>query len=471
MPVFTYTAGTLPAWRFVPAAEAIELSRWDAGFNVHATHIGAGWRSVEQLGGRLSEGHRADRIGDSEVVLYRPSHLDRGVLDLEPAHLLTAPVRSPRAIGPGDVVVSKFLPPRVALISQDAPRHAPDGNCVRIIGLAADEALWVASVLDHPAFAATLSRGASGHTLPRVGARDLAELPLPPTPPGLDAQATLWAAAAEQRLAAQREMLELQLEAQTLADETAPPPPNPRIPARLDPADIPDTWAPDQAALLRYQRQLSAVGWAPLHRFLAREPARLREEIPPSRVLQLHYARGDLSFALPEIAPVQATLFRIYADPLRPDEVLMSSLGTAPKVVLNHPAAPATVWVSDVWARLDGGAVPGALALLLGVPQVHWQLARAATGVVRQIIGRGELVNVHIPTIAAPTAASMPFERSSPPWSPQRWRELDDPRNRQRPARPSAQRASPARRAPPRRPGRRKHLVGRAGRAPPRLPP
>lgn len=383
----------------------VVLERWDADFTLHNIAAGAGWQSVEQLGAQVSEGERSDRV---EVlgILYRPSALDRGVLNPEPTHLQSPALRSPRAVGPGDLVVGKFLPPRVALITQETPRHAPDGNCVRIVGLTAEQALWVASVLSHSTFAGALSHLASGRTLPRVGTRDLAELPLPPVPLGIEGTATRWAAVADARLAALRELHELHAEAQALADD-APPPPESRTPTWVPVAEMPDSWVPDQAALLRYQHELAARGWVPLGHFLMDEPARLRDPIPPARLLLLSDARGDLSFELPELAPIEPPWFRIYADPLRPGEILLSTLGTWPKVVLNHPVATSTVWLSDQWARLDGGTLPGALALLLGTSQVTWQLARAATGAVRQFIGREELVDIRLPALTSSAAASL----------------------------------------------------------------
>lgn len=397
MAVSTTTASAPLAWRFVPAAEVVVLDRWDADFTLHRIAAGAAWRSLEQLGALVSEGERSDRV---EVLstLYRPSNLDRCTLSPGSEHLRSPSTRSPRAVGPGDVVVGKFLPPRVAVITEATPRHAPDGNCVRLVGLTADQALWVASVLNHPTFADTLSHLASGCALPRLGARDLANLPFPPVPSSLEGTANMWAAAADSRFGTLREFHELQAEAQALADD-APPPPEPRTPTWVPVADMPDSWVPDQAALLHYQHELAARGWVPLRHFLVDEPARLRDPIPPSRLLLLSDAKGDLSFALPELAPVKPPWFRIYADPLRPDEILLSTLGSSPKVALNHPVVPSTVWLSDQWARLDGGAVPGALALLLGTTQVTWQLARAATGAVRQFIGRGELVDIRLPAL------------------------------------------------------------------------
>jgi hypothetical protein len=72
--------------------------------------------------------------------------------------------------------------------------------------------------------------------------------------------------------------------------------------------------------------------------------------------------------------------------------------------VLNQPPVASTVWLSDQWARLDAGEAAGAVALLLGTRQVIWQLGCAATGAVRQFIGREELAEIRLPALP-PTAA------------------------------------------------------------------
>lgn len=387
-----------PPWRFLPGEDAILLDRWDADANVHPHVVGSAWRSLHDLDAEVSEGLRPDRSSGPEPVLFRPSHLVDGLVVPEAEHLAAIPVRSSRAVGPGDVVVSKFLPARAGLVSPAVPRHVPDGNCVRVVGLRPDQALWLTSLLDHPGFAAHLARRSSGRTLPRVGSRDLAEMPLPPVPAGVSELVPPWLDTSEGLLDVHRELFGLRREAQALADDDAPLPPDPRRPTRVSAGELPETLAPDQAALARYQRQLGRAGWVPLARFLTTKPVRLRKRIPPARVLHLSDANDDLSFRLPEPAPVRPPWFRLYADPIRPGEVLLSTLGSAPKVVLNEPASPSTVWLTDQWARLDGGPTAGALAVLLATRQVAWQLGSATTGAVRQFIGREELADVRVPS-------------------------------------------------------------------------
>lgn len=397
---------SVAGWRVVRAEEAVCLERWDAETCLWPTST-ARSASLASRGAELLGGARSGQAPLDETLLYRPSSLEDGLLWPSREQLTRGPGRSPWAVGPGDVIVSRFLPPRAAFVSPGAPRHALDANCIRITGLRPAEALWLVGLLAHPMFAAALAQRSAGRMLPRVGARDLEDLPIPAAPAELGAVAEAWTEASDERLAVQRELLGLRAEAQGIADETVLPLPDASRPAWVAPAEVADTWAPDQAACVRYQLALARAGWLTLEHFLLREPERLRVAIPPARVLNLGGATGDLGFREPQLAPVQSPLFRLYADPLRPQEVLLSTLGTAPKVVLNLPPSPSTVWLSDQWARLDGGATPGALALVLETAQVGVQLASGATGAVRQFIGREELSAVRVPPLASSVAASL----------------------------------------------------------------
>jgi hypothetical protein len=362
-----------------------------------------GWRTIKDLGGRITEGAR----DGSSLLLYRPSDLDAGLLNPDRLQMLRAPDVAARAIAPGDVMVGKHVPVGVAWITPAAPRHAPDANCLRVVGLKPTVGLWVAAVLGHEAFASTVRHRAAGLALPRLGARELVAIPLPEPPPEVAALAELWRQAADGRLEAQRDLAELVAEVEDLTDQLAPDLPDLSRSTWVAPELIPETWAPDQAALLRYQADLAHRGWVQLSNFLTHGPSRLREHLPSVRVLTLSDGQGEFGFRVPDLREVSGAIFRVYSDPLRSGEVLLSTLGSCPKVVFNHPPAATTIWLVDQWARLDGRAHPGALALLLSTRRVAWQLARATTGAVRQFIGRGDLAAIRIPAIPNATAMSL----------------------------------------------------------------
>lgn len=407
MPLPCPSTAAPPPWRFVPAGEVSVLERWDADYCVNVVVAGAGWATLSMLGAEIGEGLRSKRVEGSELTLYRPSHFDRGLVVPDDEHLSAEPVHSSRSVGPGDVLVSKFLPPRVALVSPSTPRHAPDSNCLRVIGLGDSLALWLTALLNHPSFSKIVDQLASGRALPRIGVRELAEMSVPEPPAGLPALTAEWNEAADERIAVRRELVQLRKEAQDLADESAPSPPDPHRPVWVPAKELPTSLAPDQVALIRFQRKLAKFKWEMLSSYLLAEPARRREPIPSGRLLRLVDATSDLGFQLPEVETISPPWFRLYAEPLKAGELLLSTLGSSPKVVLNQPPASEQIWLSDQWARLDGGSTSGALALVLGTKQVVWQLGCAATGAVRQFIVRSDLGEVRVPGPHSALAASL----------------------------------------------------------------
>lgn len=407
MPPSRPSTATPAPWRFVSAGEISGLERWDADYCVNVVATGARWATLSSLGAEIGEGLRSKRVEGSELTLYRPSHFDRGVVVPDDEHLSVEPIHSSRSVGPGDVLVSKFLPPRAALVSPSTPRHAPDSNCLRVVGLGDSLALWLTALLNHPTFSKIVDQLGSGRALPRIGVRELEEMAVPESPVGLPALAAEWNEAADERLDVRRELMALRAEAQELADESAPSIPDPHQPAWVPAKELPSSLAPDQVALFRFQRKLAKVKWETLSPYLLTEPARLREPIPSGRLLRLVDATGDLGFQLPEVETISPPWFRLYAKPLQAGELLLSTLGSSPKVVLNQPPASEQVWMSDQWARLDGGETSGALALALGTEQVAWQLGSATTGAVRQFIVRSDLGEVRVPVWNSASARAL----------------------------------------------------------------
>jgi hypothetical protein len=212
-----------------------------------------------------------------------------------------------------------------------------------------------------------------------------------------------WSDAAEARMAAEQGITDLMAAVQEEADASAPPLPAHCEPTFAEPELLGDTLAPDQVGLARYQLALARAGWRSLEEVLVSEASRVREDLPPVRVLRLSDADDTFGFHLGDAVPVRQASFRLYAAPLGPAEVLLSLLGSSPKVVLHHPPAGTTVWVPDQWARLSDSH-PGALALALTIRQVHWQLSRGTTGVIRQYVGREELGRLRVPALPASRA-------------------------------------------------------------------
>lgn len=387
------------AHRRVPASALLLEERWDAAIHVRALAGGPGWITIGELAGRVVEGVRG-----ATGPVFRPSDLVELAMAPAPAHFGASGASARDAVGPGDVVLSKLFPVRAAVVTAAVPRIPVDANCARIIGLTAGWALWVAAMFAHPTFETSLLHIAAGRVLPRIGVRDLFALGLPAPLREVDGVAVEWGQAVEDQILATREIDELRLEVQQYADETAPAPPDARAPRFVPAKLLPSAWLPDHVARARYAADLADCGWQALADLLVPEPERLRRQVPPIRVLRLSDADASFGFHLPALEPAPEPLFRLFAQPLHADEVLMSTLGSAPKVVFHHPPADGTVWLPDTWARLRCHPTAGALALALTTRQVVWQLERSATGVVQQYVGREELGLVRVPVLPSDAA-------------------------------------------------------------------
>jgi len=234
--------------------------------------------------------------------------------------------------------------------------------------------------------------------LPRIGLRDLRALRVPSPPIGLKALVLDWSNASRSRAAARLDVRRLRAEVNDRIAEDAPSPPNQRAPRFHTAAALGDSWVPVHAALQRFQADVDLRGWKPLRELISPESERLRgRRLAALRVLRLSDTNGLFGFELPGLAELKHPSFRIYGHPLQPNEVLLSVLGSSPKVVLNHPPMESTVWLSDHWARFRGLASPGALALVLESPSVTWQLTLATTGAARQFVARVDMAEIRIP--------------------------------------------------------------------------
>ena len=347
----------------------------------------------------VREGLRVRSVEKGLRPLYGPSHIRRMALVADREE---AAVRTGRrfAVGPGDVVVSKFLPLRAAWVVPAAPRHPLDANCLRIVGLTPAAGFWVASLLNHPAFSAATVRRMKGKMVARIGLRELQDLRVPPVPPEAKGLAEGWQALEAERLGWLREVRALRAEGDDLIRLNGPSLPNPQR-SRFFPAVYCDrSWLPVHVRLLTFQEQLRLQHWPRLQEWTAKAPRRLRGRAEKAdRLLQLSHAEGEVGFRLPDPAPLAVPGFRVYAEPLEPGEVLLSLLGSSSKVVFNFPAPPETVWVSDHWVRFPGLKNPGALALTLLSEPVQWQLRHASTGLAQQFMTHEAVAQVRIPPL------------------------------------------------------------------------
>lgn len=370
--------------------------RLDAESYVFAPTERGDWVALQDSKLRFKEG---DRITSEEAKLqgyFRPSSITNLRLD----HRGLAPfpdTEEHRIVGLGDVVLSKFLPPKAAWVTSSTSRRPIDQNCIRIIGLKQAEGFWVANVLEHPNFQELLAKRSVPSVIPRLGLGDLKSLRVPKTPVEAEDLAERWSQATEKLFAAEDGLVNLQDEVEAyVAAET---PPFPAQQPQLYPAvSFPDIWMPSYAGLKKFQAQVRAQGWKPLDRYLSDNTDRLREEVTePVRVLHLRDADEMFGFCTPEPDELRQATFRVFTMPLQEDEVLLSVLGSAPKVVFHYPTSPARILLSDQWVRLESTTAPGALALLLSARSTSWQLSLATIGMVQQFVPKSEFEQIRIP--------------------------------------------------------------------------
>ncbi len=399
------------AYRWFPPISPLLDQRWDAEVFVHGLDELGAWLALGDLRARIREGERLAAADAHDLGVYRPSSI-RG-LALDDSDLAPMPPSwgEMATVGPGDVVVSKFLPVDAAWVAPVTPRRPVDANCARIIGLQAEVGFWVANVFEHPTYQRSLARRAAGAALPRIGLRDLRALRVPSPAAGLKVLVRDWSHASRRRATAWLDVRRLRAEVNDRIAEDAPSPPDQRAPRFYASAEFGDSWVPVHAALQRFQADVDRRGWRPLGELISQESERLRgRRLAALRVLRLSDTNGLFGFDLPELAELRHPSFRIYSHPLQPEELLLSVLGSSPKAVFNHPAKDSTVWLSDHWVRFRGLASPGALALVMECPPVTWQLRLAASGAARQFVARGDLAEIRIPW-PEPTEARRWHER------------------------------------------------------------
>ena len=384
--------------RWTPPTAPQLVERWDAEAYVFGLQERGAWRPLGALKVRFREGERMSSAEASGLGLYRPGSIRNLLLYDEDLTPLPSSWGELSPVGPGDVVLSKFLPVSAAWVSPSTPRRPIDANCVRVIGLSSDQGFWMTHVLEHPTYQQMLARQTAAAIIPRVGLRDLRALRIPAMPFGIGGLTAEWTRTCRALTAAREDIRELQDEVNSWIELDEPPAPYGLEPRFYPAAEVEDSWMPGHLALRSYQSAAARRGWVRLSELLSEDSERLRDpDSETLRVLRLSDADGSFGFDLPKPAELNHPAFRILGRPFSAGEVLLSVLGSASKVVFHHPRRAARIWLSDHWARFQTQETPGALALLLRSPAVSGQLALATTGSARQFVPRTELLDVRIP--------------------------------------------------------------------------
>jgi hypothetical protein len=399
------TASTLdPALYLSPAS----ILAW-SGLNL----VGLGDFAREIIEGKRD--NSSSRGAEDGVPVYRQANLAALRWRLSAEHWKQPGIEDRTCVQPGDIVVNKLAPVRAAIATSHLHRHPVDANCYLLRGMERPIALWAALCLNQPLYAEYLVRLAGASILPRVTMRALRELPLlsPPAESRNLAEKT-WALV-DGSLAQEENLHRLISEAQ---DRICPPETARFWQERLASLDkltwwrrvpgevIPHSLLPGHSLfeLLRHELQ-SNLGWVPLEHCLAPEqPSRTRLSVPDEssealslRCLRISDVGTDLTVAQAPSKEEVAWPGRVYRQPLRQQEILVSLLVSSPTVAYAGEIPRTDIFVTDHWERRLFRETPGAWAMILNSPLVSIQLRLLAQGSARQFLGSGAVSRVLVP--------------------------------------------------------------------------
>jgi hypothetical protein len=169
-----------------------------------------------------------------------------------------------------------------------------------------------------------------------------------------------------------------------------------RVPARCLAVD---SWVPAHVESNAALMQLVDAGWRPLADLVLQSPTgRLKSWPPQAQGLSLADVSGY--FIPEEERSVPGTRSgRYYSAPVKPGDVLMSTLVSSPKVAYADIATPASIHAVDLWARLQFRETPGAYALILGCRAIRDELRHLAVGTAQQFATASSLLRLCLPPI------------------------------------------------------------------------
>jgi hypothetical protein len=300
------------------------------------------------------------------------------------------------------------------LVTDDLPGHPVDDSCLVIRGLDTPTALWVVLCFNHPSYERYLMSLSGQPILPRVSLRVLRNIPLPPPPPLFYTLAGPIKTEVNDRALIRRNVHSVQQEVIGFVAESGGADfiaraeerfQQPTWSAQVHARTIDWSWAPQHVSAAILQDELLALSaWTPLATWLDKTP-RDRRRLPPDFDREVHLLR--LSDAETSVLPacsletMRPTLAsRVYREPLAVGEVLISTLGTSPRVLFAGVECREDVFLVDHWEPLRFRETPGAFALILNTPAVSGQLRRMSVGSARQFVRAEDIRQLCIPDVA-----------------------------------------------------------------------
>jgi hypothetical protein len=420
----------------VPPAILEREETWDpqllCGAVLKFVAAGKTW-TLRQLGGLVLEGVRGAINQGSPV--YRMSNVGEMELLPEEGQFRPPEVNDERCVRPGDIILSKSVPIRAAIAPPALFRHPADANIYLIRGLDQAVGLWVALLLNQPAYGEYLVRKSGVAIIPRIRLSVLRNASFPAIPAGLGSVSQQLFDCLDSKIESLGQLFRFSAEVRREVAYWLPQsrPSQPQMTTQrmwhgfFAPSEIGDSLVPVHVQVNAEQRALRKdAGWIPLNnlvRINGPQTGRIAVSGDQMRTLQLSDIRRDFSFPNGEARPVGETNRLIFATPIDSNEVLLSTLVTNPRVTFaaSRPISP--VHPSDHWCRLHFRETPGAWAAILATPAIHEQLLRLAIGTVQQFTQPSTIGRLVLPAI--PLQTRIRWDSFLRRWQ-ERQREIDD---------------------------------------------
>ena len=390
---------------------------WDA-----AVFLSEGYRSgvghSQTLGdkGQIFEGVRGSL--ESNPSLYRGNSVR--AFDLFPGKAdWTQPRQaSAQSIQPGDVVVKRVEPVAASVVPAELPSLQADNNIFVVRGLGEAEAWWLTYCLNHPSYANYLVSKSGRGVLGRISLAVLRGWSPPATPgefPFL-VQRLVVLQAKRACLRSQIASLEAEVEAAVYEIDAvtgyedyekclAMGSWSSFYPASI----VGDSWLPSHvASAYRSGLLKNDTDWRALPDFLLDEPPRhrLNDSVNAIPVLRLSDVT-DLPLVPTDLRPsVPAQSNRIFREPVKPEDVLLSTLASSTRVAFAPSTPGPAVYAMDHWERLRFRSHAAAYALILETTAVAHQLRYLATGSVQQFVLPVDIQRIYLPVLPMETLSN-----------------------------------------------------------------
>ena len=339
---------------------------------------------------------------------YRQANISVFFLNIEMHHFQRPIVENrPYCVLPRDLLVPRIPPLHAGLVSESNHRHPVDGNCFLVRGMKPVDAAWLLALLNEKEFESWFVARSGSRTLPRIGLRDLRNCPFPDPPEGILEWSTRLLDWVEKFTSNATRLFALQSEvsghvSDSFSDEVI-------LESRLlsgvrEPASLlsSDSWIPGHVENGYQQGLLKEKGLLRLRDLVETEASGFNR-LKDGHVSRLHVLtlRDVTGIYIPSVEPSspETRLGRFFSEPVRPGQVLISSLVTNPKIAYADPTIYDKIYPIDHWLRLRFRETPGAWALVLSSPAMSSQLGKLATGSARQFAKMECLMELYIPNI------------------------------------------------------------------------